>query len=262
MAHGPTGPSDRQPHPRMEGLERKTAPGPSGGVCEWEASAPPITTASGGRTEAASEAGHCVHCARFPALIATLASLERKSVLLRVVGGLSIPDIEAVRGLTPTARYPDEHQTFSTQPPSATAPDPPPLTRVPVVLLPHTRIEPTDTRTTTYRAGRGNGMNHDQSPRQHPAQSGATTPVIATSAMRQWQDAELAMKVARDSFDRWLAATGQDAPSLALLHAYQTRTAVHKAAHAIATLVSTLNAEAAELITSPARDTHIPSPRH
>jgi hypothetical protein len=63
------------------------------------------------------------------------------------------------------------------------------------------------------------------------------------------------MKVARQSFDRWLTASDQDTPSLASMHAHSTRTAVHEAARTIATLINTLDAEATELITTPARDT-------
>jgi hypothetical protein len=37
---------------------------------------------------------------------------------------------------------------------------------------------------------------------------------------------------------------------------------VHEAARTIATLINTLDAEATELITTPARDTDIPAPPH
>jgi hypothetical protein len=45
-------------------------------------------------------------------------------------------------------------------------------------------------------------MNQDDSPPQHPAHSAGTTRVIA--ANRQWHNAELALKAARHSFERWL----------------------------------------------------------
>ncbi len=262
VARGLTGPSDRQPRPGMKARDRRTAAGPGGGdALGWGAwAAPPLTfvpvepvpaatTDSCGHHERELEAGYR---ARFPALVATLASLERKSVLLQVVGAVSVPDIGAVLGLTPTAKRPTEPQTLSTLPPSVTAPDPPPVARVPVVLLPHARIEPAVTRPTTRRAGRVTGMNHDQFPRHHTVRSDATTLAIAA---RQWHDAELAMKVARHNFDRWLIASDQDTPSLARMHAHPTRTAVHEAARTIATLINTLDAEATELITTPARAT-------
>ena len=81
-------------------------------------------------------------------------------------------------------------------------------------------------------------------------------------AARQWHDAELAMKLARHSFERWFTASDQDTPSLAMIHAHHTRTAVHEAARAITTLINTLDAEAPKPITTPARDTNISTPRH
>jgi hypothetical protein len=53
-------------------------------------------------------------------------------------------------------------------------------------------------------------MNQDGSPRQDPAQSGSTTRGIAAST--QWHKAELAMKVAQHSFERWLVAGHEDTP--------------------------------------------------
>jgi hypothetical protein len=263
---GLTGPSDRQLGPGMQARDKRTADGLGGGDTRgWEASAaPPPTFVPVGPVSAAT-ANSCGHPervegeygARFPALIATLASLERKSVLLRIVGAVSIPHIEAVLGLTPPATRPAAQQTLSALPPSATAPDPPPRTRVPVVLLPHARTEPTDTRPTTHRAGRVTGMNHDQSPRHHPARSDTTTLAIAA---RQWHDTELAIKVARHSFDRWLTASDQGTPSLTSIHAHPTRTAVHEAARTIATLINTLDAEATQTDHHPARDTDILPP--
>lgn len=57
-------------------------------------SLPPIT---GGLRGRAPQAGYW---ARLPTLIATLASLERKSVLLQIVGAVSLPDIEAANRRT------------------------------------------------------------------------------------------------------------------------------------------------------------------
>jgi len=140
---------------------------------------------------------------------------------------------------------------------AATANDPPPATRQRVVLLPHARTEPTDTRPNNRRARKAKGMNHDGSVRQHPTQSDGTTRAIA--ANMQWHDAELAMKVARHSFERWLAAGRKDTPSPAIMHAYHAHMALHEAARAIAVLIETFRAEAATLITTPAQGAGIPT---
>ena len=103
-------------------------------------------------------------------------------------------------------------------------------------------------------------MNPDDVPRRPPAHGDDATGAITTS--RRWHDAELAMKVARHSFDSWLIAGHQDTPSLALGHAYHTHTALHEAARAIATLIETFRVEAAALITSPAQSTGIPAQRN
>lgn len=132
-----------------------------------------------------------------------------------------------------------------------------PATRQRVVLLPHARTEPANTRPDNRRVGRGIGMNQDESPRQHWIQSNGTTRAIPAST--QWHDAELAMKVARHSFDRWLTAGHADTPSLAMMHAYHTHTALHEAARVITMLIETFRVEAAALITTPARGTDIPT---
>lgn len=159
------------------------------------------------------------------ALIATLSSPDREIVLLRLMA-------------------------------AATAQGTAPATRVRVVLLPHAHTEPTDTRPHHHRTAKANGMNHDGSPRQHPTPS-ATTLEIAAST--QWHDAELAMKVARHSFDRWLVASHEDTPSPALMHAYHTHTALQEAARVTAGLIETFRIEAAALITTPAQGTGIPT---
>jgi hypothetical protein len=102
-------------------------------------------------------------------------------------------------------------------------------------------------------------MNHDDSPRQHPTQNDGTTRAITTST--QWHDAELALKVARHSFDRWLVAGHEDTPSPAIMHAYHTHTALHEAARAITMLIETFRAEATALITTPAHGTDTPTQR-
>lgn len=102
-------------------------------------------------------------------------------------------------------------------------------------------------------------MNHDDAPRRHRAQSDDAAGAIAMS--RQWHDAELAMKVARHSFDSWLVAGHEDTPSLALRHAYHTHAALHEAARAIATLIETFRVQAAALIISPAQGTDVPAQR-
>lgn len=96
-------------------------------------------------------------------------------------------------------------------------------------------------------------MNQDDAPQRHPAHGDDATGAIATS--RQWHDAELAMKVARHSFDNWLIAGHEDTPSLARRHAWHTHTALHEAARSIAALIETFRVEAAALITSPAQGT-------
>ena len=177
-------------------------------------------------------------------------------MLLRVVAGVSIPDIVAALGVTPAAICRAQHQALSALQPAATAHGPPPATRQRVVLLPHARTEPTNTRRGNRRRGGVHRMNHDDSPRQHRTQNNDTTRGIAASA--QWHDAELAMKVARHSFDRWLTAGDEYTPSLAIRHAYHTHTALHEAARVITMLIETFRVEAAASITTPVRGTDIP----
>ncbi len=101
-------------------------------------------------------------------------------------------------------------------------------------------------------------MSRDDSARQHPAQSNGA---CAIDAKIQWHDAELAMKVARHSFERWLAAGNEDASSHAIMHAYHTHTALHEAARAITMLIETFRVEATALITNSPRGTEIPTQR-
>jgi hypothetical protein len=101
-------------------------------------------------------------------------------------------------------------------------------------------------------------MNQDGFPRPYPAHNGGTTPVIAANT--QWHDAELALKMARHSYDKWLIAGREDTRSPAIMHAYHTHAALHEAARAITMLIETFRAQAAALITTPAPGTDIPRP--
>jgi sigma-70-like protein len=195
------------------------------------------------------------HCARLPALIATLPSPNREIVLLRIVAGVSIPNIVDALGVTPTAIRLAEQQALSALQPAATANGPPPAARQRVVLLPHARTEPTATRPTNRRAGRVTGMDQDNSPRQHPTQSEGSNRAVATTM--QWHDAELAMKVARHSFEDWLLADQEDPSSPATMWAYHTHAALHEAARVIAMLIETFRVEVSALISAPARATGI-----
>ncbi|MGH3972554.1 MAG: hypothetical protein ACRDS9_04410 [Pseudonocardiaceae bacterium] len=74
-------------------------------------------------------------------------------------------------------------------------------------------------------------MNQDGFSRCHPAQSGGAARGLAAS--RQWHDVELALKVARHSFERWLVAGHEDTPSPAIMLAYHTHEALYEVARAI-----------------------------
>ncbi len=99
-------------------------------------------------------------------------------------------------------------------------------------------------------------MNEDDSPRQSPTQSDGSTRAIAADL--QWHDAELALKVARHCFERWLLLGPEDTSPPATMHAYHTHTALHEAARVIAMLIETFRAEAGALITAPPRGTVSP----
>ncbi len=135
--------------------------------------------------------------------------------------------------------------------PAASANAPPSATRMQVVLLPHAPTEPTDTRPTNRHAATVTGMNQEGSAPHHPAQPDAVTRAITAS--RQWHDAELAMTVARHSFDRWFVAGHAHTPSLAAMHAHHTRAAVQEAGRAITMLSETFAAETTALITTSAQ---------
>jgi hypothetical protein len=265
VGQGPIGSSGRQPQPGVGVGGMSTAAGPGGGAVRGGTlgASPPVLPP---REPAPAVTTHSVpgqrrvearHCAQLPALIASLSSLDREIVLLRVVAGVSVPGIVAALGVTPAAIHLAQDQALSALQPAASAHGPPPTTRVRVVLLPH--AEATDTRAHHRRTGRANGMNQDGSSQQDPTPSGDTTRGIAAST--QWHDVELAMTVARHSLERWLVADHEDTPSAALMHACHTHTALHEAARATAVLIETFRAEAAALITSPAQGTGIPTQR-
>jgi hypothetical protein len=136
---------------------------------------------------------------------------------------------------------------------------PPSAARQRVVLLPHVRPQPTGTRSNKGRTGRVPGMCHDDSLRQRPTQRDGTIRAIAAST--QWHDAELALKVARHSFDNWLVAGHETGLSPALMHACHTHAALHEAARAITMLIETFRVETTTLVTSPAQGTDTPTRR-
>ena len=263
VGHDPTGSHGRQPKPATGIRSTSTAAGPSSVRLDRAPVAPPILppvklvpAAPTDSREPSQRRVEARHCARLPALIATLPSPDREIVLLRIVAGVSIPNIVAALGVTPAAIHLTQRQALSALQPAAPAPRRPPATRGRVVLLPHARTESTDTSRTNRRTVRGTGMNHNGSPAHHPA-PGGTTRVIAANV--QWHDVELALTVARHGFDKWLTAVHQDTPSLATMHAYHTHTALHEAARTITTLIDTFRAEAAALITTPAQGADIPT---
>lgn len=264
VGHGSTGSSGRQPEPGARVRGSDTAVGPGGGAALVGASVAPSpifspveptaaqTTDTHELSERRVDAGHG---ARLPAL----SDPDREIVLSRGAAGVSIPDIVATLGVTPAAVGVAQHQALGTLRPAATANGPPPEIRKRVVLLPHARAEPTDTRLNNRSTGRDAGMDQDDPSRCDPTQRDGVTGASITSG--QWHDVELAMKVARHSFESWLVAGHEDTPSLAVMHAYRTHAALHEAARAITTLIETFRAEASTRITSPVHGTEIPAQR-
>jgi hypothetical protein len=252
VSHSPTESHGRQPQPHAGARGMSAAADPGGGAAldRGTSVAPPHLLPPPAPPDFHQHSERPVdadQCARLRALSATLPTPDREIILLWAVAGVSIPDIVAILGVTPTVVRLAQSRALSALPPAATANGPPPATRQRVVLLPHVRNHPNN-----RRAGRATGMNHDESLRPPPAHNGGTTRVIAANT--QWHDAELALKVARHSFDRWLVAGHQDTPPLAIMHAHHTHTALHEAARAITTLVETVHAEIAALITTPAAE--------
>jgi hypothetical protein len=66
-----------------------------------------------------------------------------------------------------------------------------------------------------------------------------------SACSQHWQDAELAMTVARRCFQSWLAIAQHETPTAATRHAYRTHEALHEVLRAISLLVETLRVEAA-----------------
>jgi hypothetical protein len=151
VGQGPIGSSGRQPQPGVGVGGMSTAAGPGGGAARGGTlPVPPLESVSAATTYCPLPSRRRVearHCARLPALIASLSSPDREIVLLRVVAEVPIQDIVAALGVTPAAIHLAEDQALSALQPTATADGPPPATRVRVVLLPHPRTEPVDTRT-------------------------------------------------------------------------------------------------------------------
>ena len=110
----------------------------------------------------------------------------------------------------------------------------------------------------TVVTGTVNGMNPDDPLGPDPYQTGGTTRVSA--ANMHWHDAELALKVARHNYERWVAAGHEDTRSPAIMHAYYTHEALDEAARAITLLIDTFRSEAAASPTTAAH-TNIPT-RH
>jgi DNA-directed RNA polymerase specialized sigma24 family protein len=100
---------------------------------------PPAPTDSYQHSQRLVDAGQC---ARLRALSATLPSPDREIIPLRVVAGVSIPDIVAILGVTPAAVRLAQSQALSALQPATTAHGPPPATRQRVVLLLHVRHHP------------------------------------------------------------------------------------------------------------------------
>jgi hypothetical protein len=84
------------------------------------------------------------------------------------------PDIVATLGDPQSPVCLAQHQ-LSTPRPARNARGPAPATRVRVVLLPHTRTEPTDTRTNNRHIEKVTSMNQSDSSRHHPTQRDGTT---------------------------------------------------------------------------------------
>lgn len=143
-----TGSSGRQPESGPGGARGRASVAPPPVLSPVEP-AFAATTDSRGHSQRRVDAGHCA-----PALIATFPSPDREIVQLLIEAGLSIPDVAATLGVTPAAIHLAQQQAPSALQPAA-AHGHPPATRGRVVLLPHARTEPPDTR----RTGRVTGMN-------------------------------------------------------------------------------------------------------
>jgi hypothetical protein len=66
-----------------------------------------------------------------------------------------------------------------------------------------------------------------------------------SGCLQHWQDAELAMIIARRCFQSWRAVAQQGTSTAVTRHAYHTHEALHEALRAISVLVEILRVEAA-----------------
>jgi len=138
VGHSSTGSSGRQPDPGPGSAHGRASVVPPPILWPVEPT-PAATTDSRENSPRRVDAGHC---ARVPALIATLPSPDRGIVQLLIEAGLSIPDVAAALGVTSAAILLVQQQPLTAPQPAATAHGHPPTTRGRVVLLPHARTEP------------------------------------------------------------------------------------------------------------------------
>jgi hypothetical protein len=185
VGHDPTGSIGRQLTPGTGVGGTSTAPGPGGG--------------------AAYPSAHPAGARRFGKFAHAQPAASRGQVLRPA----SHPDCHTAQprprdcpGRHPGRDTPDP--ASSPQRAATSSARPAPATDHPGpggAAAPHTRTDP-DARLANRGTARGAGMNHNGSPPHHLAHSDGTTGVVAANA--QWHDADLALKVARHSYDRWL----------------------------------------------------------
>jgi hypothetical protein len=144
VGHSPTESHDRQPQPEAGVRGMSAAAGPGGGAALGGGAsvAPPPLLPPPAPTDSREHTVDAGQCARLRALSTTLPTPDREIILLWAVAGISIPDIVATLGVTPTAVRRAQSQALSALPPAATTNGPPPATRQRVVLLPHVRHHP------------------------------------------------------------------------------------------------------------------------
>ena len=76
-------------------------------------------------------------------------------------------------------------------------------------------------------------------------------------ALCQWQDADIAMNVARRYFESWMHSDHKDTSATVRLYAYHTHEALHEAARAIGVLIETLRVEALGSAFKAEQDTNV-----
>lgn len=86
-------------------------------------------------------------------------------------------------------------------------------------------------------------MGKDRSQLRHPPTQRDHPNRAVTACSQQWQDAELAMIVARRCFEGWLQASREERSATATRHACHTHEALHDAAQAISLLIDALRVE-------------------